>query len=72
MWCWRNTEKVSWLDHERNGGVLHRDKEQRNILHRVKRRKANWILCRNCLLKHFWEGKDIEKNISEVKTRKET
>jgi hypothetical protein len=34
--------------------VLHRVKEERNILHTIKRRKANWIghiLRRNCLLK---------------------
>jgi hypothetical protein len=35
-------------------------KEERNIVHTVKRRKANWIghiLRRNCLLKHVIEGK---------------
>ena len=35
-------------------------KEDSNILRTVKRRKANWIghiLCRNCLLKHVFEGK---------------
>jgi hypothetical protein len=40
--------------------VLHRVKEGSNILHKIKRRKANWIghiLCRNCLLKHVIEGK---------------
>jgi hypothetical protein len=40
--------------------VLHRVKEERNILHTIKRRKANWIghiLSRNCLLKHVIEGK---------------
>jgi hypothetical protein len=34
--------------------------EERNILHAIKRRKANWIghnLRRNCLLKHVIEGK---------------
>jgi hypothetical protein len=39
---------------------LHRVKEDRNILHTIKRRKANWIghvLRRNCLLKHVIEGK---------------
>ena len=33
---------------------------KRNILHTIKRRKANWIghiLWRNCLLKHITEGK---------------
>jgi hypothetical protein len=43
-----------------NEEVLHRVKEERNIVHTIKRRKANWIghiLCRNCLLKHVIEGK---------------
>jgi hypothetical protein len=44
----------------RNEEVLHRVKEERNIVHTIKRRKANWIgdiLRRNCLLKHVIEGK---------------
>jgi hypothetical protein len=35
-------------------------KEQRNILHEIIKRKANWIghiLCRNCLLQQVIEGK---------------
>jgi hypothetical protein len=42
----------------RNEEVLHRVKEERNILHAIKRRNANWIghiFCRNCLLKHVLE-----------------
>jgi len=34
--------------------------EQRNILHEIRKQKANWIghiLCRNCLLKQVIEGK---------------
>jgi len=53
MWCWRRMEKISWTDHVRNGEVLLRVKEQRNILHEIRKLKANWIghiLCRNCLL----------------------
>jgi hypothetical protein len=53
-------EKISWTNRERSEEVLHRVKEDRNILHTVKRRKAYWIghmLCRNCLLKHVIEGK---------------
>ena len=37
-----------------------RVKEERNILHTIKKRKANWIVhifCRNYLLKHVIEGK---------------
>jgi hypothetical protein len=44
----------------RNEEVLHRVKEERNILHTIRRRKANWIshiLHGNCLLKHMIEGK---------------
>jgi hypothetical protein len=60
MWCWRRMEKISWTDHVRNGEVLFRVKEQRNILHEISKRKANWIghiLCRNCLLQRVIEGK---------------
>jgi len=43
-----------------NEEVLHRVEEVRHTLQTIKRRKANWIghiLLRNCLLKHFIEGK---------------
>jgi hypothetical protein len=53
-------EKISWTDRVRYKEVLHRVKEERNILHTIKRRKDNWIghiLRRNCLLKHVIEGK---------------
>jgi hypothetical protein len=39
--------------------VLQRVEEERNILHIIKRRKANWIghvLCRNSILQHSIEG----------------
>ena len=44
----------------RNEEVLLRVNEQRNILHEIRKRKANWIghiLRRNCLLKQVIEGK---------------
>jgi hypothetical protein len=44
----------------RNEEVLHGVKEKRNILHTVKRSKANGIghiLGTNCLLEHVTEGK---------------
>jgi hypothetical protein len=44
----------------RNEEVLFRVSEQRNILHEIRKRKANWIghiLRRNCLLKQVIEGK---------------
>jgi len=60
MWCWRRMEKISWTDHVRNEEVLLRVNEQRNILHEIRKRKANWIghiLRRNCLRKQVIEGK---------------
>jgi hypothetical protein len=44
----------------RNGEVLLRVNEQRNILHEIRKRKANWIghiLRRNCLLQRVIERK---------------
>ena len=53
-------EKISWTHHVRNEEVLLTVNEQRNILHEIRKRKANWIghiLRRNCLLKQVIEGK---------------
>ena len=53
-------ENIIWTDHVRNEEVLLRVNVQRNILHEIKQRKANWIghiLRRNCLLKGVTEGK---------------
>jgi len=50
----------SWTDRVKSKELLHRVKEESNILQRIKRRKDNWvghILLRNCLLKHALEGK---------------
>jgi hypothetical protein len=58
-------EKISWTDSVKNGEVLHRVKEETNIMGSRKRRKANWIghvLLRNCLLKYVVEG-NIEGRI---------
>ena len=60
MWCWRRLNMISWTDHMRNEEVLPRVKEQRNILHEISKRQANWIghiLRRNCLLQRVIEGK---------------
>ena len=60
MWCWRRMEKICWINHVRKEEVLLRVNEQRNILHEIRKRKANWIghiLRRNCLLKQVIEGK---------------
>ena len=53
-------EKISWTDYVRNEDVLLSVKEQRNILHEIRKRKANWIghnLRRNYLLQRVTEGK---------------
>jgi len=53
-------EKISRTEHVRNEGIVLRVKEQRNILHKISKRKANWIghiLRRNCLLQRVIEGK---------------
>jgi hypothetical protein len=53
-------EKIIWTDHVRNKEVLLRVKEQRNILHEISKRKANWIghiVRRKCLLRQVIEGK---------------
>jgi hypothetical protein len=60
IWCWKRMEKISWTDHVRNKDVLLRVKEQRNILHEIRKRKVNCIghiLRRNCLLQRVIEGK---------------
>jgi len=53
-------EKIRWSDHVRNEEVLLTVKEQRNILHEISKRKADWIghiLSRNCFLQRVIEGK---------------
>jgi hypothetical protein len=66
-------EKISWTDRVRNEEVLHTAKEERNIMHTVKRRKTDWIchiLHRNCLLKHVIEGKIEERMEITVRQRR--
>ena len=70
MWCWRRMEETSRTYRVRNEEVLWRVKEERNVVYKIQRRKANCIghiLRRNCLLKHFVEG-NVRKN--KVKTRR--
>jgi hypothetical protein len=68
-------EKISWTYLVRDE-VLPRAEEQRNILHEIRKRKANWIghiLCRNCLLRQVIEGKikgGIEVTGIRVRRRK--
>jgi hypothetical protein len=55
-----------------NEEILLTVKEQRNILHEISKRKANWIghiLRRNCLLQQVTEGKI--RGVIEVKGRRE-
>jgi hypothetical protein len=71
MWCWRRMEKISWTDHVRNEKVFLRVNEQRNILHEIRKRKANWIghiLRRNWLVKQIIEGK-IKGHIGGIRRR---
>ena len=71
MWCWRRMEKISWTYHVRNEEVLLRIKEQRNILHEIRKRKANWIghiLRRNCPLQRVIEGK-VKEGIEVTRRR---
>ena len=71
MWCLRRMEKISWTDHVRNEEVLLRVNGQRNVLHEIRKRKANWIghiLRRNCLLKQVIEGK-IKTEMEVIRRR---
>ena len=54
MWCWRRME-INWTNHVRNEKVLLRVNEQRNILHEIRKWKANWIW--SYLLKQVIEEK---------------
>jgi hypothetical protein len=67
-------EKIGWTDNVRYEDVLLRVKEQRNILHEISKRKANWIghiLRTNCHLQQFIGGK-IKKGIvvTEIRGRR--
>jgi hypothetical protein len=66
----RKRDQIKYRSCE-NEEVLLRVKEQRNILHEVSRRKANWIghiLRRNCLLQQVIGGKI--KGVIEVAGRR--
>jgi hypothetical protein len=59
MRCWRRKAKIFWTNRVTKGEVLHGVKEDNNIRHIIKRRKANLIghiLRSNTLLKHITEG----------------
>ena len=54
--------------------MLLRVEEQKNILHEIRKRKANWIghiLCRNYLLKQVIEGKvKVEMEVTRRRGRR--
>jgi hypothetical protein len=56
--CWRRME-IIWTDRVKNE-VLHRVKEERSILHAIKKKEksnyVDYILSRSGLLKHSIEG----------------
>ena len=64
--------EIRRIDRVRKEEVLHRVKEERNMLQTTKERKVNWIghiLRRNCLLKDVNKGKtegtgDEEQDVS--------
>jgi hypothetical protein len=37
MWIWKKLEKISWSDLSRNKEVLHTVREERRILHKIKK-----------------------------------
>jgi len=43
MRCWVKLEKITWTDRVKDEAVLREVKVENNVLHTVKRRKANWI-----------------------------
>jgi hypothetical protein len=59
------------LPYVRNEEVELRVNEQKNIRHKMRKRKANWIghiLRRNCLLKHVIEG-NIKGKMEVIRRR---
>ena len=69
-------EKISWTEYVRSIEVLQRVKEERNILHEIRKGKANWIghILVNYELppKVRYKRKDRGKNRSDSKKREET
>ena len=61
MWCCRRTEEIIWADRVKNEEMLHRVKEERNTLSRIKRRNRNWIC--HILLKKYLLKRVIERKI---------
>jgi hypothetical protein len=67
-------EKTSWTDHVRNEDVLLTVKEQKNILHEIRKRKANGLVT-FCVETAFYNGLLQERyrgDRNDRKTRKKT
>ena len=74
----RNSERNEFPSllhiHVRSEEVLLRVNEQRNILHEIRKRKANWIghiLRRNCRLQQVIEGKiNRQMEVTRIRRRR--
>jgi hypothetical protein len=64
--CCGKMENISLADLVENK-VLHRVKEERNILHAIKRRKADWTAYMVRVLETHCPRKDIRENESDWK-----
>jgi hypothetical protein len=77
IWHYKNHLKTTMCKSD-NEEVLHIIKEETNIVHKINRKKANWIdhmLLTNCLLKHVIEGKTegrIEMTERRIRRRKQS
>lgn len=70
MWCWKK-EEDKLTDLAKYEELLHKVKEETNILHKIKRRKADrigLILRRNCLQNRIIEG-EIEGRTEVMERR---
>ena len=69
MWCWEGMDKSICTHRVSNKKILHRVKDDRNLLHKIKQKKADWIghtLRRYCFVKHVIERK-IERRTELVR-----
>jgi hypothetical protein len=71
LWRWRRIEKVSWSDIVKNEKVLHRVKEERNIVHRTNERRLIGLVLfcvepafQNTLLKERQKDREDEEDVS--------
>jgi hypothetical protein len=70
-------EKINCTDRVKNEGLLHRHKADRNIIHTIKRMKANWIghiFRRTCLLNRLLKGRRGKRRrqpLDDLKEKKE-